>query len=74
MAQGKSLRNPLAFASVLYPGRCLAVELANPEPTGSSQQGTPRTITELFALALPVFLCRFDISLIPPSSPVSLLL
>ena len=27
MAQGKSSRNPLAF-SVLYPGRCLAVELA----------------------------------------------
>ena len=24
MAQGKSPRNPLAFASVLYPGRCLA--------------------------------------------------
>ena len=24
MAQGKSLRNPLAFAFVLYPGRCLA--------------------------------------------------
>ena len=28
MTQGKSPRNPLAFASVLYPGRCLAVELA----------------------------------------------
>ena len=41
----------MAFASVLYPERCLAVELANPEPIGSSQQGTPRglrTITELF--------------------------
>ena len=24
MAQGKSPRSPLAFASVLYPGRCLA--------------------------------------------------
>ena len=24
MAQGESPRNPLAFASVLYPGRCLA--------------------------------------------------
>ena len=24
MAQGKSPRNPLAFAFVLYPGRCLA--------------------------------------------------
>ena len=31
MAQGKSPRNPLAFASVLYPGRCLAVELAKPQ-------------------------------------------
>ena len=30
MAQGKSPRNPLAFASVLYPGRCLASQ-----PTGS---------------------------------------
>ena len=26
MAQGKSPRNPLAFASVLYPGRCLAFQ------------------------------------------------
>ena len=31
MAQGKSPRSPLAFASVLYPGRCLAVELAKPQ-------------------------------------------
>ena len=41
----------MAFASVLYPERFLAAELANPEPTGSSQQRTPRglrTITELF--------------------------
>ena len=30
MAQGKSPRNPLAFAPVLYPGRCLASQ-----PTGS---------------------------------------
>ena len=30
MAQGKSPRNPLAFASVFYPGRCLASQ-----PTGS---------------------------------------
>ena len=30
MAQGKSPRSPLAFASVLYPGRCLASQ-----PTGS---------------------------------------
>ena len=31
MAQGKSLRNPLAFASVLYPGRYLA---SQPIPLG----------------------------------------
>ena len=30
MAQGESPRNPLAFASVFYPGRCLASQ-----PTGS---------------------------------------
>ena len=30
MAQGMSPRNTLAFASVLYPGRCLAAQ-----PTGS---------------------------------------
>ena len=33
----------MAFAFVLYPGRCLAVELANPEPTGSSQQAQETT-------------------------------
>ena len=56
MAQGKYPRSPLAFASVLYPGRCLAAELANPEPTGSSQQGTPRglrTIAKLFRPGAP---------------------
>ena len=39
MAQGESPRNPLAFASVLYPGRCLAVELAVPQSEESSQMG-----------------------------------
>ena len=53
MAQGKSPRNPLAFASVLYPGRCLAVELANTEPTGSSQQGTPRGLRTTAELSRP---------------------
>ena len=42
MAQGKSPRNPLAFASVLYPGRCLAVELANPwNPPGAPEGEIP---------------------------------
>ena len=66
MAQGESPRSPLASTSVLYPGRCLAVELANPEPTGSSQQGTPRglrTTTELF---------RPSASILPTSQWLSL--
>jgi len=46
MAQGKSPRNPLAFASVLYPGRCLAVELAAPCTKRNSSWF--RILTELF--------------------------
>jgi len=52
MAQGESPRNPLAFASVLCPGRCLAVELANScayweLPNGNAQrtQDPSRTFT-----------------------------
>ena len=52
MAQGKSPRNPLAFASVLYPGRCPEVELANScayweLPNGNAQrtQDPSRTFT-----------------------------
>ena len=52
MAQGESPRNPLAFASVLCPGRCLAVELVNScayweLPNGNAQrtQDLSRTFT-----------------------------
>jgi hypothetical protein len=38
MAQGKSPRNPLAFASVLYPGRCLA---SQPILLGSEEEEGP---------------------------------
>ena len=45
MAQGESPRNPLASASVLCPGMCLAVELANScayweLPNGNAQRNT----------------------------------
>ena len=68
MAQGKSPRNPLAFASVLYPGRCLAVELAISWAYWKPPKGNPpgpRTLIDTVspfqafsALALPVILLR----------------
>ena len=66
MAQGESPRNPLAFASVSYPGRCLAVELAVPQteessqmeaPTGSgSKPGSPASLLPAFSLGYGHFL------------------
>jgi len=40
MAQGESPRNPLAFASVLYPGRCLASQAAAVKPLGAGALGS----------------------------------
>ena len=48
MAQGKTPRNPLAFASVLYPGRCLTVEPAAPK-------GRPSWLRVPTGLFHPVF-------------------
>ena len=79
MAQGKSPRNLLAFASVLYPGRCLAVELAVPQSEESSQMGAltrpgprPGSPTSLLPLGrawremshLSVVLCNISLHVI----------
>ena len=66
MAQGKSLRNPLAFASVLYPGRYLA---SQPIHLGSeveqypsdSSRYTPRKEARIL-LSSPGFLNQMPVA------------
>ena len=62
MAQGESPRNPLAFASVFYPGRCLASQ-----PTGSGGGFAVASHDRRHARSRRALL-------LPPSLPVFLLL
>ena len=57
MAQGKSPRNPLAFASVSYPGRCLA---SQPIHLGSEVEQYPSDSSP--------YTPRKEAQILPPSS------
>ena len=55
MAQGKPPRNPLAFASVLYPGRGLASQAAAVKPLGAEAIGSKLRPFSSVILFGPVF-------------------